>query len=310
MKTQISNRKSKITLVIAACLTLAAFGPLTAGPLQYAFETIDAPGLDVTNPFVYTFINNRGMIGQDYVDTAGNPHYAVRIANTWQVLEVPGAVVTIGVNPNNAGRVALDWFDSNNGFHLAIWQEGRPLQYVADVPGGYHWSGANGFNDRGIATAWTFLPWTDPELAYGLLQDTHTGRYQFLTYPGADVLWTQAIMTNNGGTTVGSYTTLTYEFHAFTRDGDTFTNIDVPGGTNQYATFINNESYIVGFYADANGASVGFIRDPMGRVTDFTVPDALQTVPDCITDNLKISGDYQAQDGSWHGFVATPAGRR
>jgi hypothetical protein len=165
MKTQISNRKSRIILLAAACVTLAAFGPLTAGPLQYTFETIDAPGLDVTNPFIYTFINNRGMIGQDYVDTAGNPHYAVRVADTWQVLEVPGAVVTIGVNPNNAGRVALDWFDSNNGFHLAIWQEGRPLHYVADVPGGYHWSGANGFNDRGIASAWTFLPWTDPELA-------------------------------------------------------------------------------------------------------------------------------------------------
>jgi hypothetical protein len=37
------------------------------------------------------------------------------------------------------------------------------------------------------------------------------------------------------------------------------------------------------------------------------VPDALQTVPDRITENLKISGHYQAQDGNWHGFVATPA---
>lgn len=305
---KITNCNSKIIQLIAACMTLAAFGPLTAGtPLQYTFETIDAPGLDVTNPVIFTFINNRGVIGQDYVDTAGNPHYALRNGSNWQVLDVPGAVFTVGIGPNNDGRVALDWFDSNFDVHLAVWEKGRPLQYVADIPGGYHYASANGFNDRGIASAWTFLPWTDPELAYGLLQDTHTGRYQFLIYPGADVLWTNAQMTNNSGTTVGCYTTLTYESHAFAGDGHTFTNIDVPGGTNQCAYFINNVGYIVGSYADGSGAAVGFVRDPMGGVTDFTVPDALQTFPDRITENLKIAGHYQAQDGNWHGFVATPA---
>jgi hypothetical protein len=183
---------------------------------------------------------------------------------------------------------------------------------VPDIPPvrlPYHWSFANNLNDRGIATSWTFLPWTDPELAYGLLQDIHTGAYQFLIYPGADVRWTNAQSTNNRGTTVGCYTTLALENHAFAADGDTFTNIDVPGGTNQLAASINNQGYIAGNYTDASGVTLGFIRDPRGQVTDLMVPQALQTVPNTITDNLKISGYYQAQDGTWHGFVATPARR-
>lgn len=306
MKTQISNRKSKIILLIAACVTLAAFGPLTAGPLHYEFQTIDAPDRDVTNSFVYTFTNNSGMIGQDYADTAGNPYYAVRVGNTWQVVEVPEALGTLGANPNNAGRIPLTWFDSNGASHFAIWQEHGSIQYVPDIPGYPYLASVNGLNDRDIATAWTFVAGT-PDRGLGLLQDTHTGQYQLFVYPGADIIWTQPFITNNRGITVGVYTTLTYEFHAFTWDGDTFTNIDVAAGTNQSATWINNEGYIVGNYVDTGGAAVGFIRDPLGRVTDFTVPDALQTFPDCITDNFKISGDYQAQDGTWHGFVATPA---
>jgi hypothetical protein len=249
------------------------------------------------------------MIGQDYADAAGNFHYAVRIDNTWQVLEVPGANLTIGVNPNNLGQVALMWFDSNWNGHLAVWQEGRPLKYVADVPpnppnGHYDWSGPNGFNDLGIAVCWTFLSWTNPELAYGLLENTHTGQYQLFAYPGSDILWTFPQMTNDWGTTVGGYETLTYESHAFMWKGSKFTNIDVPGGTNEFASFINNEGYIVGNYANASGAAVGFVRDPIGRVTDFTVPQALQTVLYGITDLLTISGIYQAQDQNWHGFVA------
>jgi hypothetical protein len=203
-------------------------------------------------------------------------------------------------------RVPLTWFDSDYQTHFAIWQEGRPLQYVPDIPGYPYLASVNGLNGRGIATAWTFVA-GNPDGGLGLLQDTHTGGYQLFVYPGADILWTTPYMTNNRGITVGSYTTFTYEFHAFTWDGYAFTNIDVPGHTNQSALWINNEGYIVGNYADPSGAAVGFIRDPMGRVTDFTVPDALQTVPDCITENSKISGHYQAQDGNWHGFVATPA---
>jgi hypothetical protein len=290
-------------------VTLAAFGPLTPGPLQYAFQTIDAPGADVTAGFVNTFINNSGVIGQDYVDTAGNLRFAVRNGNTWQVVEVPGAVFTLGPGPNNAGRVGLTWCDYD-ACHLAIWQEDRPIHYVPDIPPmvlPYHWAFANNFNERGIATGWTFLPWTDPELAYGYVQDTHTGAYHFIIYPGADILWTNAQATNDRGTTVGCYTTLTYENHAFAADGDTFTNIDVPGGTNQFAASINNAGYIAGNYTDASGATVGFVRDPMGRVTNLIVPQALQTVPNSITDNLKVAGYYQAQDGTWHGFVATPA---
>jgi len=278
----------------------------------YTFETVDAPGADVTAGFNNTFMNNSGVIGQIYIGTDGNIHYAIRNGNTWQVLEVPGAFFTVGLGPNNAGRVALDYGSADGLLHVAVWQEGRPLQYVPDAPPNplgehYDYAGANNLNERGIATGWTFLPWTDPELAYGLLQDTRTGAYQLLIYPGA--MWTNGQSTNDRGTTVGAYATFTYEWHAFTWDGHTFTNIDVPGGTNQLAGSINNEGYIAGNYTDASGATLGFIRDPMGQVTDLMVPQALHTVPNTITDNLKISGSYQAQDGTWHGFVATPARR-
>jgi hypothetical protein len=38
----------------------------------------------------------------------------------------------------------------------------------------------------------------------------------------------------------------------------------------------------------------------------FQVPGAILTYPMSITPNGRIAGCFQAQNGAWHGFVATP----
>jgi hypothetical protein len=73
------------------------------------------------------------------------------------------------------------------------------------------------------------------------------------------------------------------------------------------ATSINNTGEIIASYTNSEGTVVGF-RLSHGKYTDFVYPDAILTAPYTITDNGQISGNYQAKDGSYHGFVATPVG--
>ena len=285
--------------------TALASPPALAPSTQlYTFRTVDAPGKDFANDFQLTWMNDSGLIIQQYSDTAGNWHTAVLSGSKWTVIDVPGAVGTGATNPNSQGQVALSYYGSDGVFHLAIWQRGH-YTYIADPCPGYVFEGADGINDLGQVTSSVYDPATQTYLAYVGDSCWHTT----FNYPGATFI--VPYITNDFGVTVGTYWDSEGIEHAFIYniyDGTHF-SFDVPGGVNACANAINNEGDIVGLYFLASGSFNGFELQN-GKLTAFNVPDAPQNSPQMITDTHMISGSYQDTNGNWHGFVATPVGRK
>ena len=90
--------------------------------------------------------------------------------------------------------------------------------------------------------------------------------------------------------------------HGFVKDGDDFTNIDVPGATNTYAFDINDRGETVGGYTDAAGVSHGFV-ERHGKFTTVDVPGALVTQIFGNDARGDLAGVFVDSNGV-HGFVA------
>ena len=297
-------------LMVASLAVLAAVVPtaLAAPPAstqKYTFKTVDAPGSDV---FMYgiggirlTWMNDSGLITQQYIGTDGCYHTAALLRGQWTVIDVPGAANTQGTSPNSQGQVALTYWGNDNVNHLAIWQKGH-YTYIPDPCPGYVFGTADSINDLGQVTS-VVLDSSGTGLAY--VGDAR--HHRVFAYPGAN--FTIPMMTNDVGITVGTYWDSNWVVHGFIYDlyDGTHFSIDVPGGSGLWVDAINNEGQIVGSYTDSSGNFVGFELQH-GHLTAFNVPGALQTLNLWITDNHKITGTYQSADGGLHGFVATPVG--
>jgi len=97
-----------------------------------------------------------------------------------------------------------------------------------------------------------------------------------------------------------------------------FTFIIVPdagtqAGQGTFATNMNLEGTILGYYVDANYGSHGFIRARNGAITKFDVPDGIGTISlgwsQCISVTGAIAGTYFDSAGLAHGFVRHPGGK-
>jgi hypothetical protein len=81
---------------------------------------------------------------------------------------------------------------------------------------------------------------------------------------------------NLQGMIAGYYVDAAYGSHAFvlTLDGH-ITEFDAPGGVGStslgWAQCISNKGAVTGTYADSNGVTYGFVRDPQGNITTFEV---------------------------------------
>ena len=288
-------------LMVAGLLVLTTAVPraLAAPQQNYVFKTVDAPGKDLANSYQQTYINDSGLIIQQYVDTDGFQHAAALLSSGWTIIDVPGADGTFPRYPNSRGQVPLNYWGSDGIYHIAIWQTGQ-LTFIPDqMFAGYVFSGMLNINDRGQLTV-SVVDSAGNELAF-VGDSTH---HRVFGYPGSD---TFPLATSNSGITVGSYIDSDGLYQAFSYDGKDFTTIVVPGAQQAQANDINSEGDIVGIYLDSSGNFAGF-QLQRGHLTDFDVPHSLQTMLHTVTDNHKITGTYQAADLTWHGFVATPVG--
>ena len=155
-------RKMLSLLILLPCITLTSSGFLRAQtiydpeklghfnpPQDYNFTTVDSPGLyqEVDNGNFVTWVNNSGLVCQQYIGIDGNMHTAVLLEDGWKVIDVPGATNTAGTNANSQGRIALTYWGADGVAHLAIWKEGQ-YSYVNDpCPAEYTYGVAVGIND-------------------------------------------------------------------------------------------------------------------------------------------------------------------
>jgi hypothetical protein len=289
-------------LMVAGLLLLTTAVPLAlAAPQQnYVFRTVDAPGKDLANSYQQTYINDSGLVVQQYCDIDGHQHAAALLSSGWTIIDVPGADDTFPRYPNSRDQVPLVYWEPDGITRAAIWQRGQ-LTFIPDqMFAGYVYSGGLNINDRGQLTASVY-----DSAGNGLAFVGDGQQHTVFGYPGSG--FTFPLVTSNSGITVGAYLDSDGLFQAFSYDGTHFTTIVVPGAQQAQANDINSEGDIVGVYIDSSGNWAGFLLQ-QGLLTDFDVPNSLQIMLFQVTDNHKITGTYQAADGSWHGFVAIPAG--
>lgn len=297
---------SILLLLFCACISFPARSQEKLGPQDYNFTTVDSPGVyqEVDNGSFITWVNNNGLVNQQYVGADGNIHTAVLLKDEWKVIDVPGAINTGATNANSEGQIALTYWGADGVAHLAIWQNGHYSYINAPCPAGYTFGGANGINDMGQVTSMVansngvYLAYVgDPFLP-------NSG--EVFGFPGAT--GTYAMLTNDWGVTVGAYWDAQGIQHGFVhrKIGDVFVSVDFPGGTNSWVQGIDDEGIMNGSAQVNNSSDWAGFEMIGGHTEGWDVPGAVQTDLFVITNNLRVAGLYQSADGVWHGFVATP----
>ena len=122
--------------------------------------------------------------------------------------------------------------------------------------------------------------------------------------PGA--LQTFPSSSNNAGVTVGTYEDSSDGYDGYILKGTkNLTTLDDPNGTSTYATGINRENNVVGYYTNSSGNSAGFLYMPKSRqFTDINGPAGATNVwPQNINDKGWVVGWYTDSSGDYHGFL-------
>src|SRR5215470_4243367 len=140
-------------------------------------------------------------------------------------------------------------------------------------------------------------------------------RYVFRTFDVPGATGTQVNGVNDGGVIEGAFTDAAGQ-HGFADGPGGLVRFDLPGTSGVTQAFaIDNAGDVVGVYADAAGASHGFLRRHTGTITALpTAPGAgagsgQGTFPTGITDSGEIVGFYVGADGVAHGYAQSPDGR-
>jgi hypothetical protein len=131
---------------------------------------------------------------------------------------------------------------------------------------------------------------------------------------------TRAYAINPSGEIVGFFTDNGGRCHGYVRSASgAFTQIDAPDagpGPAPQGTFpsqftpggINPAGAITGFYVDASSVQHGFVRAPVGTITEFDPSGSIFTNPNAIDQTGEITGFYFDANFVGHGFLRTPDG--
>jgi len=85
--------------------------------------------------------------------------------------------------------------------------------------------------------------------------------------------------------------------------GDTFDCFRVPNATETFATSINNNGDIVGYFNSNNTPNQGFYRSPQGDLNILNFPGSIETTPQDINNLRQIVGSYLDSNSVFHGFI-------
>ena len=263
---------------------------------QYTIQVIDLP--EGTTPLL-TSVNEAGLVVMLYL-SGGPINTAILEDGEWTVISPPGSVWCGGSPPSASGRVGLTYAGEDGIVHAAIYHRGT-YQYLSDDPD-YEY-GINCVSDHGIMSGYA-VDLSDPTgFNHGLLLNTSLSLFQIFDPPGSE--WTTPFGINNSGLVVGCYW-VGSNFCGFLYDGQSFTDIKVPGAENSTLPLsINNSGEVGGSYIDSDGNWRGFLL-LNGEFKDFTVPSLFTYGVDFINDRGQLSGEFVDSDGNWHGYIATP----
>jgi hypothetical protein len=265
-------------------------------------------------------INNNGRIAAYFGSGAkGHPNRGYTITAPYAQNDIksenfPSVAQTqsIGINDGGmqvgffatAGGANFGWY-FNGAFHKVELPNTSNAAPVVDQ--------LLGVNDHNIAVGFHT---NKAGLTRGYEYNINTRKYSLVTKPGAatgnaaPALSANAI--NNHGEVAGNYTTKTGLVDAFTKVGNGFRSLAVPGASSTIAFGINDSGTVVGTYTDGTGNAAtthGFIWRSNGTVvTGVDDPHgAGTTFINGINNEGDIVGFYTDSAGNTDGLVAFPA---
>lgn len=213
--------------------------------------------------------------------------------------DVPSATRnTVPFGINNAGTIA--------GFY---YQNGHYRGFIKTAGGSYTNLDVTGASDTfvyGINALGRIVGgYGNPEVytsGHGFIYDNGTYTFPF-DVPSSFGTYPAGI--NRTGQIAGQYSQDgTFQgVRGFIWSDGNFITLTAPGAISTEPRGINDASWIVGSYGDANSINHGFIRSPGGNYTTFDIPGAKHTLVSGINNHNWISGFYRNNDGTAHGFV-------
>jgi hypothetical protein len=293
------------SLLAAATVSLMA-----AGPPDDDFVTIDVPG---ASQAFGSGIDNHGLVTGYYLDAAFYSHGFLSLNGVLTTVDgptsnPPHAQVAL-YNINDQGWAGAQYNDDNGVVRAAIYNIDTGTWKTLPLIPGSGYNAAGGVNANGVVAGnWT----TDPTITtgnQGWTFDPRTGSYSFFDVPGADkmnYLGTIVNDINNAGIISGYYTDANGVFHGFTKNGDQYQTIDVPGSNLTGLNGSNNEGDVVGAYR-VGAIRHGFVLTRSGTLITIDLPGAVRSSVGAISDNGNIAGFYETADGDFHAYYVLKA---
>jgi hypothetical protein len=298
-----SIRRWSLLAVVAVML-------MAAGPPGDDFVTIDVPDSVQTYGFG---IDNHAVVTGLFYDAGGNSHGFVYANGAITTVDGPTSNPAMSqaalYNLNNQGWVGSQYIGDDGVYRAATYNVNTQDWNTLPVIPGTGFNGTGGVNARGVAAGnWS----TDPTAAtgnQGWTFDPKTGSYSFFDVPGADKvnnIGTIVQDINNAGVVVGLFADGNGVFHGFTKTGDQFQTIDVPGANYTVIQGINSEGDLSGIY-HLGEVRHGFVLTRSGTLITIDVPGAVNTRLAGISNNGNVAGYYNTAGGNIQGFYVPKA---
>jgi hypothetical protein len=205
-------------------------------------------------------IDQQGSTDGFYVDAAGRDHGFLDINGVFSTVDFPGTPFNQLLGLNNHGQAAGYYADSYGiNFQPYIYDRNGGVFLLINIPTAVGGAQATGINDRQDVSG---LYIDSNFMVHGFLLDR--GTLKTLDYPGS--IATQAMGINDREEVVGLYVDRAQMVHGFVYCKGHFQSIDDPNGTEgTTVNGINDQGWLVGFYYDSSGNTVGMIARPVDQ---------------------------------------------
>lgn len=199
-----------------------------------------------------------------FTDAGGITHGFIDVGNGPTATVVDGPPGTTPANTqllglDHTGGEAAGFFTNGAGLTQAfidVAGASSALPFGANGPVATDNNMATGVNDAGMVVGFDMPSATTSN---GFLLSA--GVYHLIQFPGS--VFTQPLGLNDNGEVVGTYTDSGGTMHGFTYMNGNYVSFDAPGALNMTtANGVNDQGDIVGFFMNANEATVGFEAVP------------------------------------------------
>lgn len=182
------------------------------------------------------------------------------LAQSYQQIDVPGAVFTVANGINNKYQIVGYFGDPTGVVHGFMLTNGHYVTLDFPRP---HFTVARAINSSGFVVGF----YNDRRTSHGFLAEL--GGFAKLDFPGSTSSMASGI--NQAGDIVGTYTDANGNAHGFKFSNNSWTTIDVPNATSTVASGIDRSGNIVGTFTDGVG-NHGFLRRPNGQLHTLDYP--------------------------------------